>query len=74
MRRGYGKDDRDQQDEADFEKRRQPHHQADNDHGPVDILFAEDADKGVGNLVCAARLRHHLAEHGPQCHNDRDVA
>ena len=71
---GHGEGDGNEQDEADFKKGGQADHEADHHHGPVNVFLAEDANERVGDLVCAAGLRHHFAEHGAKRDNDGDVS
>jgi hypothetical protein len=71
---GNSKGNRYQEDEANLKENRQANYKANHHHGPVNVLFAEEPNQRVRNAVCAARLGHHLTEHGAQTHYDRNVS
>ena len=68
------RDERDQQHEADFEEQRNADDEGNEHHRPVHPLLAERAEQRFRDLIGAARLRHHLAEHRAQPEYDADEA
>src|SRR6202008_3254382 len=65
---------RNEEHEAHLKESRQPHHQSNHHHRPADVLFSEESDQRVRNLIRSTRFRHHLAQHGSKGHNNRDVS
>ena len=63
---------RNQQHEPDLEEHWYAHDEGDEHDRPVHARFAEDADQGPCDARRAARLRHHLPEHGAESDDDRD--
>ena len=69
----HGEGDRHQQDETDFEEQRQADQKRDADHRPMRVLLAESLDQRPRHLLRSTGLGHHLAEHRPQCHHQRNM-
>jgi hypothetical protein len=61
---------RNEQHEADLEEEGNAHQEGREHHGPVHAFLAERVDQRARDTVGAARLRHHLAEHGAQAEHD----
>jgi hypothetical protein len=70
---GGGVDHRSQHDDADVEEHRDAEHQPGQAEGQWCPVLAEQAEQPVGDLAGAARHLQHLAEHGAQADDRRDV-
>ncbi|MNN42012.1 hypothetical protein D3C81_1561640 [compost metagenome] len=66
--------DGNQQHEADFKKDRQADAEGDQHHRPVHVLRPEAGNHGARDAFGAAGFGHHLAEHGAQRDDQRDMA
>lgn len=71
---GDGEDQGDEQDKADLKEDRNAHNEPDDHERPVHPALAEPADQRRRDARGAARFGHHLAQHRPQSHDDRDGA
>lgn len=71
---GYGKSNRDEQNEAHLKEDRQAHDQRRAHHRPGHVPLAEKANQSLRDAVRSAGFRHQFAQHGAQANHDCDVA